>query len=94
MYRLMEKLKRENIFKKLNVLGTTSFALSFVLTIIFASNSFIKSFEIDDHFDITNYRDEIAEIAKEDMGDISDNVRSAIDDLIDTGKLALTLSNY
>ena len=52
------------------------------------------SFEIDDHFDITNYRDEIAEIAKEDMGDISDNVRAAIDDLIDTGKLALTLSNY
>ena len=54
----------------------------------------LDSFEIDDHFDITNYRDEIAEIAKEDMGDISDNVRAAIDDLIDTGKLALTLSNY
>ena len=54
----------------------------------------LDSFEIDDHFDITNYRDEIAEIAKEDLGDISDNVRAAIDDLIDTGKLALTLSNY
>ena len=54
----------------------------------------LDSFEIDDHFDITNYRDEIAEIAKEDMGDISDNVRAALDDLIDTGKLALTLSNY
>lgn len=54
----------------------------------------LDSFEIDDHFDITNYRDEIAEIAKEDMPDISDNVRAAIDDLIDTGKLALTLSNY
>jgi hypothetical protein len=51
-------------------------------------------FDVDDHFDITNYRDEIAEIAKEDMGDISDNVRAALDDLIDTGKLALTLSNY
>jgi len=54
----------------------------------------LDSFEIDDHFDITNYRDEIEEIAKEGLGDISDNVRAAIDDLIDTGKLAITLSNY
>jgi len=54
----------------------------------------LDSFEIDDHFDITNYRDEIAEIAKEDMGDISDNVKAALNDLIDSGKLALTLSNY
>jgi hypothetical protein len=54
----------------------------------------LDSFEIDDHFDITNYRDEIAEIAKEDLGDIEENVKAALNDLIDSGKLALTLSNY
>jgi len=54
----------------------------------------LDSFEIDDHFDITNYRDEIAEIAKEDLGDVEDHVKAALNDLIDSGKLALTLSNY
>ena len=54
----------------------------------------LDSFEIDDHFDITNYRDEIEEIAKEGLGDVEDNVKAALNDLIDTGKLALTLSNY
>ena len=54
----------------------------------------LDSFEIDDHFDITNYRDEIEEIAKEGLVDIEDNVRAALDSLIDSGKLAITLSNY
>ena len=54
----------------------------------------LDSFEIDDHFDITNYRDEIEEIAKEGLGDVEDNVKAALNDLIDSGKLALTLSNY
>ena len=54
----------------------------------------LDSFEIDDHFDITNYRDEIEEISKEGLGDIEENVKAALNDLIDTGKLALTLSNY
>ena len=54
----------------------------------------LDSFEIDDHFDITNYRDEIEEIAKESLGDVEDNVKAALNDLIDSGKLALTLSNY
>jgi hypothetical protein len=54
----------------------------------------LDSFEIDDHFDITNYRDEIEEISKEGLGDIEANVRAALDNLIDSGKLALTLSNY
>ena len=51
-------------------------------------------FDVDDHFDITNYRDEIEEISKEGLGDIEENVKAALNDLIDTGKLALTLSNY
>jgi hypothetical protein len=54
----------------------------------------LDSFEIDDHFDITNYRDEIEEISKEGLGDIEENVKAALNDLIDSGKLALTLSNY
>ena len=54
----------------------------------------LDSFEIDDHFDITNYRDEIEEISKDGLGDIEANVRAALDNLIDSGKLALTLSNY
>ena len=54
----------------------------------------LDSFEIDDHFDITNYRDEIEEMAKEGLGDVEDNVKAALNDLIDSGKLALTLSNY
>ena len=54
----------------------------------------LDSFEIDDHFDITNYRDEIEEIAKEGLGDVEDNVKAALNDLIDSGKLSLTLSNY
>jgi len=54
----------------------------------------LDSFEIDDHFDITNYRDEIEEMAKESLGDVEDNVKAALNDLIDSGKLALTLSNY
>ena len=54
----------------------------------------LDSFEIDDHFDITNYRDEIEEMAKEGLGDVEENVKAAINDLIDSGKLALTLSNY
>jgi hypothetical protein len=54
----------------------------------------LDSFEIDDHFDITNYRDEIEEMAKEGLGDVEENVKAALNDLIDTGKLALTLSNY
>ena len=51
-------------------------------------------FDVDDHFDITNYRDEIEEISKEGLGDIEENVKAALNDLIDSGKLALTLSNY
>ena len=54
----------------------------------------LDSFEIDDHFDITNYRDEIEEMAKEGLGDVEENVKAALNDLIDSGKLALTLSNY
>ena len=51
-------------------------------------------FDVDDHFDITNYRDEIEEMAKEGLGDVEENVKAALNDLIDSGKLALTLSNY
>ena len=54
----------------------------------------LDNFEIDDYFDITNYRDEVEEIAKESLGDIEDNVKAALDSLIDSGKLAITLSNY
>ena len=54
----------------------------------------LDNFEIDDYFDITNYRDEIEEIAKESLGDVDDNVKAALDNLIDSGKLAITLSNY
>ena len=55
----------------------------------------LDDFEIDDHLDLSNYRDEISEIAKEDLADdIKDHVKTALNDLIDSGKLALTLSNY
>ena len=55
----------------------------------------LDDFEIDDHLDLSNYRDEISEIAKEDLADdIKDHVKTALNDLIEGGKLALTLSDY
>ena len=55
----------------------------------------LDDFEIDDHLDLSNYRDEISEIAKEDLADdIKDHVKTALNDLIEGGKLALPLSDY
>ena len=55
----------------------------------------LDDFEIDDHLDLSNYRDEISEIAKEDLADdIKEHVKTALNDLIEGGKLALTLSDY
>jgi len=55
----------------------------------------LEDFEIDDHLDLSNYRDEISDIAKEDLADdIKDHVKTALNDLIEGGKLALTLSDY